>query len=447
MRKTMPKHGVGLLWSSRQISTYFSWAIIGYVTFFCSDYLGLSTGIVGTMLLASKILDAISNFVIAYIIDNTHFKQGKGRPWEISVIPYWITLILLFCVPAGWGNAAKYVAVFVFYSLNQAVFGTFLGCVDTIYFKRVFKDEDARNKAQVLTSGLSTIAMLVGTILLPVLIAYFSTIENGWRIMALILGVPMAVIGSLRFLLIPETTSGEGESNDHVSIKDTIQAFLGNKYVLIITLMYFGMNFYNSYANAPTTYYTKWILGDISLGSVLSAVGMISIVILPFCVPIANKFGRIKPLRFFFMLTSIACLLKFFAGTNLTVLCVLTVIAGLFAYPFNAYSPLMLIDTMDYGHWKNGKVVEGAIFAATGLGSTIGNGVGSALSGVVLAAFGYDGTAAEQTAQALLGIRVGYAIVPAVMLFVIFILLHFYDLEEKMPQIKADLEQRKGDKS
>ncbi|MCD8232497.1 MAG: MFS transporter [Clostridiales bacterium] len=106
MRKSMPKHGINLLWSGRQISLYISWAMIGYVTYFCSDFLGLNTAIVGTLILVSKVVDAISNFVIAYIVDNTHSKFGKGRPWDINIIPLWISLVIIFCIPASWGTKA-----------------------------------------------------------------------------------------------------------------------------------------------------------------------------------------------------------------------------------------------------------------------------------------------------------------------------------------------------
>lgn len=62
----------GLKWSSYSISTYFSWAVVGYVTYYCTDLIGLNAGIVGTLLLISKILDAITNFIAATLVDNCH---------------------------------------------------------------------------------------------------------------------------------------------------------------------------------------------------------------------------------------------------------------------------------------------------------------------------------------------------------------------------------------
>lgn len=444
MKKTMPKHGVTFLWSTRQISLYFSWAVIGYVTYFCTDYIGLNPAVIGTLFLVSKIADAVSNFVIAYIVDNSHHKLGKGRPWDINIIPYWITIILIFAIPASWGTMAKYILVFLYYTLNQAVFGTFLSCIDTIYFKHTFKDEKQRTKVQAFTGGISMVAMTVGGIVMPILIAYFQTIPNGWTIMALVLGVPMAIFGSLRYWLIPETDLDDTKKDVHVSAKDTIGAFVGNKYVIIITLMYFAINLNNAFGSAPGTYYFKWIVGDVALQSVLNLVSIAAMLSLFVVVPLSNKIGRLPILRFCFLLTAVSCAVRFFAGDNVAMLSVCQLLSAIVTYPFNVFSGLMLIDAMDYGEWKNGKAVEGAIFAASSLGSTIGNGVGAALGGIVIEWFGYDGSAQVQTATALFGIKFSYAIVPAILMLLIVLVLGFYDLDKKMPQIKADLEMRRS---
>ena len=50
----------------------------------------------------SKIIDAITNVVMGYIIDRTHTKEGKARPWLLLSAPLLaVTGILLFTVPSG----------------------------------------------------------------------------------------------------------------------------------------------------------------------------------------------------------------------------------------------------------------------------------------------------------------------------------------------------------
>ena len=52
--------------------------------------------------IVSKIIDAITNIVMGYIIDRTRTKQGKARPWLLISAPLVaVTGILLFTVPTG----------------------------------------------------------------------------------------------------------------------------------------------------------------------------------------------------------------------------------------------------------------------------------------------------------------------------------------------------------
>lgn len=77
-----------------------------YLNVYYNDVLKL-TSIWGGLFLTlfpivSKIIDAITNVVMGYIIDRTHTKQGKARPWLLISAPFLtITGILLFVVPSG----------------------------------------------------------------------------------------------------------------------------------------------------------------------------------------------------------------------------------------------------------------------------------------------------------------------------------------------------------
>ena len=75
-----------------------------YLNVYYTDVLKL-TGLWGGAFLAifpiiSKIVDAITNVVMGYIIDRTRTKQGKARPWILLSAPLlMVSGILLFTVP------------------------------------------------------------------------------------------------------------------------------------------------------------------------------------------------------------------------------------------------------------------------------------------------------------------------------------------------------------
>lgn len=64
-----------------------------------------------------------------------------------------------------------------------------------------------------------------------------------------------------------------------------------------------------------------------------------------------------------------------------------------------------------------------------------------------MALSGYDGSLAAQSSSATTMIIMEASVIPAIFLAMQFILLKFYDLDKKLPQIKEDLEQRRAKKN
>ena len=443
-RTETPRHGVALLWTSRTISLYFAWAVISYVTYYCTDYLGLSAGIIGTLMLLSKIADCISNFLIANYVDNHSSKKwGKVRHHEIHIVLLWIDVIIMFSIPSGWGDLAKYIFIFLFYTMNCAVFQTFLSCTDAIYLRRAFKDDNQRTLVQTVSGGVGMVAMYLGVALMPILTDYFEDIPGGWTYLVLLCGVPMAIIGTIRFFMFPEVEDvQEVTAENRSTILETLKSFITNKYVLLVTLIYFCVQLQSNMQSTPSTYYFTYIVGNLSLASVVTLASYVAALSLFVVVPLSKKIGRLNVLRVFGVLCVIGTGMRWFAGTNIVALSIANILSSFSTYSWMAIGPLLLIDVMMYGEWKNGKLAEGAVFAATGLGTTLGAGVGQALSGIVLGLFGYDGTLEVQSATAILGIKVCYAVVPTILMLVAVLLFFLYDLDKKMPQINADLEER-----
>ena len=77
-----------------------------YLNVYYTDVLKLTTIWGGAFLtvfpIVSKIIDAITNVIMGYIIDHTKTAQGKARPWLLLSAPLLtISGILLFVVPSG----------------------------------------------------------------------------------------------------------------------------------------------------------------------------------------------------------------------------------------------------------------------------------------------------------------------------------------------------------
>ena len=92
-----------------------------YLNVYYTDVLNL-TSVWGGVFLAvfpiiSKIIDAITNIIMGYIIDRTKTKQGKARPWLLLSAPLVaITGVLLFTVPEA-NETVQVIWVMVSYNL------------------------------------------------------------------------------------------------------------------------------------------------------------------------------------------------------------------------------------------------------------------------------------------------------------------------------------------
>lgn len=86
-----------LLWKSSDVSqAAVSAIVLGFLTLYCTDTLGISPGVLGTLLLVSKIVDGFTDVFAGWLVDNTHTKLGKGRTYELCIIGVTVCSMGLF---------------------------------------------------------------------------------------------------------------------------------------------------------------------------------------------------------------------------------------------------------------------------------------------------------------------------------------------------------------
>ena len=99
--------------------------LTSFVMIYLTDTIGLSSGIVGTLIAVSKLFDGFTDIFFGSMIDKTHSRLGKARPWMIyGYIGCAITLVACFAVPIGLGKTAQYAWFFIAYTLLNGVFYT-----------------------------------------------------------------------------------------------------------------------------------------------------------------------------------------------------------------------------------------------------------------------------------------------------------------------------------
>ena len=434
-----------LAWSTRGVSMSLNVIFVGYITFYCTDMLGMAASVVGMLLLASKIFDGVTDLLVGFVIEKTHTRWGKGRPYELFVLLMWLFTILLFTVP-DMGRTAQYVYVFIMYLLVNSICATFVNGCEAVYLVRALPTQDKQIKTMSVNGALVMLIAIVFNVIFPQMLNTMGTTKGGWTQMAIMLGIPLGIIGLGRFAFCKEVVSEETvekEKKQTLSFKEMLVLIVKNKYIWILFGIVLIVNFINN-MSMITTYYFKYIVGNIGLQSIASLAGAFTPFLLIFFPILTKKFGTTNVLRMGMVMGIVGTVIRTVGGTNMGTILAGTAIFGIGIMPITLMLSAYVIDTMEYGEWKNGKRVEGPLNSMTSFAIKLGSGIASGATGLIMGLAGYDGVAEVQSKSALNAIVILYNWLPLVLFIVALVLAMMWKLDNLMPQIRADLEARKA---
>lgn len=435
-------------WKSRDVSVASITVIVtGYLSIFCTDTLGMEPAVVGMVLLISKFVDVITDFIAGYMVDNTNTKLGKGRPYELSIIGSWFCTVLLFSCPTNWEMPAKIAWLFCMYILVFSVFNSFLGACHNPYMIRAFKEKQIVTKIASYGGVVTMLGSAIVSITFPIVMGKLATSAGGWRTIILIYAIPLALIGLLRFIFIKEDTSIDvGKNAKKVNIKEVLTMFRTNKYAWF----YAGIvGLYNlTVGMSVNTFYFKYIVGDVSK---ISLISMLSILMLPVMFIFPKLMKKLKVSNLIEMGVGIAIVgyfILFIAGANLPLLVLGNVLTSMATLPICYLGVVVIMELATFNQWKGMPRMEGSTNIISNFATKAFNGIGIGLQGLLLSAFGYlsstDDALLTQPDSALVAIRLLYSLVPmCIYVIIIFFALKLGKLEKQLPQIEAELETRK----
>ena len=440
-------------WSTRGFALGVNSLLLMQISYYATESAGLPIGLVGILLLVSKIFDGFTDLMAGFIIDKTHTKLGKARPYELFLIPTWILTVMLYSIP-DIGLVGKSIYFFVLYTLINAVCVTFLSSAEAVYLARSTKDESLRARALTAAGILCTMFPTGVAIALPILMATWGTQPGGWTKIMLVFGIPFTIVGLIRFLCIKEiddTDNGTENNTENavkdsadITLKETIMHLAKNKYIFILASAALLCSVVNTVGASVGSYYFTYIVGNLSQMAVVSMLGLLT----PFALllfPVAvRKIGGMNFVKIGLVTAIIGNVLKYFAGANMPMLLVASLIASIpGSSTLMMIGSIFVIQCMDYGTWKTGVRVEGPVNSVFGFATKVGGGIASGLVGVFLSLAGYAGKAATQSSSAIEAIRWSFSLIPALLCLVMLIILHFYDLEKRGSEIKEELTKSK----
>lgn len=439
--KLMEKIGYG----SGDLASNFIWQAMSiFIVYFFTDIIGIAAGIIGSIMLFSRVFDGGTDVLMGYIIDKTKSKHGKARPWLLWLaIPFAASAVLLFAVPdvsTTWQVvyiAITYNVVCLVYTGLNVPYGTLNSLIT--------QDQYQRSVLNVFRMSLALVgSLLVSNLTLP-LATLFGGGQFGWIITFLIFGS----IGSALFLFTFKTTkervkpASKEQQLKTVPFKESIRTLGKNKYWALVTLFIFMTYIFNGLNSGALIYYSQYVLDNILLvGLISTAYAVFILAGMVIVAPITKRFGKRNAIIVGELITIVGYLVMLIDLTNITLIIAGTVIRGIGKAPINGSMFAMLGDTIEYGEWKTGIRNEGMVYSGGSMGIKVGSGLGVALIGWVLAFGGYVGGSEVQTDAALFSIQALFVYIPMAITVLMIVLMTFYNLDKKYPQIIKDLQAR-----
>ncbi len=427
---------------------------MGQLTYFYTEKVGLAAGMVATMLLIAKILDAFTDLGMGKIMDMGKSPKGKCRPWfSRMIIPTLLIIIFLFTVPAKAPSGIQMGYVLITNILLSAVIYTAIAIPYGSIMATRTRSVEERGKMGVIRTVFGyAIGMLIAILLIPITNALGGD-QAAWIKVAVVLAVVAA--GAL-FVVYktarenPELEMEEEqreEEEERVPFWESIRLLLQNKYWVLMLFVNLFINISYGISSGGGTYYAKYILGNDNIVAILGAVGLIpTFVGFALVAPMTKKWGMARTCTISAGMGIVALIIRAFTPYSLvsTILCgMVTTFATI---PMMCLGGPLVNNCVEYNEWKFGKKMVGMSNSASSFGAKVGSGIGGSLIGWVLALGGYQAAAQVQPDSVKTAVIAFSIYIPLVLFICMFILFRQYDLEKSYGEIVAELKKRKQQK-
>ena len=420
-----------------------------FVMIYLTDSIGLNSGIIGTLMAVAKIFDGISDVIFGSLIDKTHTKMGKARPWMLW--PYFgcgVCLFAIFAIPTSWGKVAQYAFFLIFYVMLNAVFYTANNIAYSALTALVTKNENERVQ---LGSIRFIFAFTTSTIIQAItfgLVDYFGNDAAAWKIVALIyvmIGIISNTISVLSLKELPEEENNTKKETsapaEKYSLREAVGLLIKNKYYLLILGIYMLTQLYSAFTGVGTFYMT-YVLGDANLlGKFATALNIPMIIGLLLVPTVVAKLGGMYRINYSgYIVATVARFLVIVAAYmgSIPMMLAFTAVASLGMCPLQGDLNAVIASASDYTYLTTGKRIDGTMYSCTSLGVKLGGGLGTAVSGWLLAASGYiKGGAVAQPDSVITMLNVMYLWLPAIFCALVTFLLIQLNVEKANQTILA----------
>lgn len=412
----------------------------------------MDTAVIAVMTLIWKIFDAVSNPVVGVLLDkafaNSDGKKRKFRPWILRVSPLLsISAILVFTAPSWVTGAAKMIVAFVTYLSYELIYAIHSICLGGLLPAMAKNDAERAELSSARGIG-GVLGSIIPLTLFPVLLSWFGSNQQ------LGYGVGVTICAGIGFCMClgyysfteERNLSRQNSQTDPIRVTDILEALRKNRAIVALCIHGLLQGILMSVSGALGTYMYSDVLGNLSLMSVGSLLGMlVSLALMSVCPKLTRKLGMQKVLNSSLLLgfglyIVLFALYALFDLPAWVYLCLNTLAYGT-AGLSNMMQWGMLSEAIEYNEYLTGKRTEGSINGTFNMLRRLGQGLGASFGVAMLGMIGYNTSVSIQSSSTILGIKVLCLLFPAICAIGSWIAFRFVwnitpELKEKMAQKK-----------
>lgn len=450
------------------MSSSMFWKLFGaYLMLFYTDVFGISAAVVGTMFAVTRVWDSFFDPVVGAFADRTSSRWGRFRPYLLFLaVPFGLIGVITFLTPP-FDNTGKIVYAYVTYALMMMVYSA-INVPYASLLGVMSPDPSHRNTLATYRMTFAYLGSFIALLLfMPLVNAFgggdvngptrlwFTAPQFGWFMAVVVIAAICVVLFLACFALTKERV--EPIKHEKTSLKTDFRDLVHNKPWWILLGAGVSSLVFNSIRDGATVYYFKYYVDE-------TAVGNISILGLPFVLsgiylgvgqaanivgvilaaPVSNRIGKRNTFVSSMALATVFSVIFFwFNKDQLYLIFVFQILISICAGSIFPLLWSMYADCADYSELRTGNRATGLIFSSSSMSQKFGWAFGSAITGWMLAQFGFKANAV-QSAETIQGIKMFLSILPAVGALLSLVFIYFYPLSEsKMKKITAELQEKR----
>lgn len=421
------------------------WAnISAFLLIFYTDVMGLAAAAVGTMMLVTKLVDAITDPLIGALADRTRSRWGRFRPYLLfGAIPMAVTGVLTWTVPdldpdgrLLWAYAT-FTLMMLAYTVLSMPYSALSGVMTN----------DTQQRTTLISFRF--IAAFAGTTavnwLTLDLVQWLGRGDEqlGWQLTLGLYGVIAAATFATVFLTTRERITPPPQQRS--AVKQDIADLLANRPWLVLFVLALVIMVTIVMRSGSLVYFLKYYVGRPELTGTFLGVYSVALAVGAASTPLLTRWMDKRSLLMWLMggVGVLSCAMYFVPPDSIWGLFAINTAIGLLLGPKSPLAFSMYADCADYTEWKTGRRATAMTFAAATFSQKLGGAIASAAIAWVLAWLGYVANEAQSDASRQ-GIALLLTVFPGVVALLAAWLVTAYPLSDAaLAKLQADLQERR----